>query len=358
VRLAVAPAPLVLLYTWPMAPSLGAVAPQAVLLAALVVITVFGVVRRHPVAFASASFVLILARPSSILPIVTEVAAEQRMYLPLAAIVACGATGVFLAGRACVPRLSGDPRVWTRLAFAAAVVLVVALGVALGLATRDRNRDYWTETGLWQQAVAAQPDILRARLAYGMALMSAGRFAEAEGPLQTVVDRDAGNALAHGRLGAAQAAQGKLDTAIVHLERAVALRPEDVDAHRWLGQAYAMRRSEALAVAHFDRALAAQPDDVGLLVEIAAILADPRDPAVRNGPRALVLAERAATLTSRADPRTLDVLAVAQAAVGRFTEAAATADEALKLARLGGNQAMIPELEYRVTAYRAMAAGR
>ena len=358
VRLVVVPAPLVFLYTWPLAASLGAVAPQAVLLAALVLLTVVGAVRNHPLAFAGGWFFLILAPSSSVLPIVTEVAAEQRMYLPLAAVLACAATAVFLAGRQCVSWLARDPRTRTRLALGATGALMVPLVVALGIATRGRNRDYWTEAGLWQQTVSAQPDNQRARLAYGVALMSLRRFADAEGQLQMVADAAPADSLAQSRLGAAQAAQGKLDSAIAHFERAVTLRPDDVDAQRWLGQAYAARRSDALAVAHFDRALAVQRDDVGLLVEMAGILADSRDPAVRDGARAVRLAERAAGLTSRADPRVLDVLAVAQAASGRFSEAASTADEALKLARLSGNQALASELEYRARAYSAMAAGR
>jgi tetratricopeptide (TPR) repeat protein len=348
----------VFLYTWPLAPSLGSVAPQVVVLAALVAITVIGVVRRHPLAFASASFFLILAPTSSVLPIVTEVAAEQRMYLPMAAFAGCAAVLVFSGGRACLESIAADPRLRARLAFGSAVVLLGVLTAVLGSATRDRNRDYWTEVGLWQQTLAAQPGNLRARLAYGSALMTAGQFADAEGQLQAAADGDASNGFAQGRLGAAQAAQGKLDSAIVHLERAVALQPQDVDAHRWLGQAYAMRRDEAPALVHFERALAAQPDDVGLLIETAGILADSRDVTLRNGPRAVALAERAAALTSRSDARTLEVLAVAQAAVGRYAEAASTAEEALRLARLGGNQPRIAELEYRANAYRSMAASR
>jgi Flp pilus assembly protein TadD len=158
--------------------------------------------------------------------------------------------------------------------------------------------------------------------------------------------------MAESRLGAAQAAQGKLENAVLHLERAVALRPDDVDAHRWLGQAYAIRQQDALAVPHFMRALEVQGDDPVLLGHLAQILADSRDGSVRDGARALVLAERAVALTSRGDARMLDILAVAQAAVGRFREAATTADEALRLARARGDQALVAELEYRAAAYR------
>lgn len=356
-RLAFAGSPLVFLYTWPLAPSLAAVAPEAALLVVLAALTVLAVVRRHPLGFAGAWFFLILAPTSSVLPIITEVAAEQRMYLPLAAVVAVVIIGVFLGGRALVARI-GNARLRARLAVAGSIILAAALVVGLGTETRARNRDYRSEDGLWRDTVAKQPDNQRARVAYGFLLLTTGRFADAEVQLQAAVALNADDPMAQARLGAAQAAQGKLETAVPHLERAVALRPDDVDVHRWLGQAYAMQRRDALAVLHLTRALDVQTGDPVLLADLATLLADSSDPSVRNGARAVMFAERAAELTSRRDPRTLDVLAAAQAAAGRFSDAAATASEALPLARASGNRALVAELEYRAAAYGARAAGR
>jgi Flp pilus assembly protein TadD len=350
-RLVLVPSPLVFLHTWPIATSAAALAPHVVLIAVLVGLTTFGIVRRHPLGFAGAWFFLILAPTSSLLPIVTEVAAEQRMYLPLAAVVVCAVVGMYLSGRSLLARLM--PGSLSRHAgLALAAVLTVALVAVFGTATRARNRDYWSEQTLWRDTVVKQPGNERARVAYGVALLSMRRFADAEAQLQVAVDLDRVDPMAESRLGAAQAAQGKLENAIVHLERAVALRPDDVDAHRWLGQAYAIRQQDALAVPHFMRALEVQGDDPVLLGHLAQILADSRDGSVRDGARALVLAERAVALTSRGDARTLDILAVAQAAVGRFREAATTVEEALRLARARGDQALVSELEYRAAAYR------
>ena len=357
-RLCVVPSPLVFLYTWPIATSLDSLIPRVALLTLLVILTIVGVARRHPLGFAGAWFFLILAPTSSVLPIATEVAAEQRMYLPLAAVVACAVVGAYLVGRRLTVHLAPGSRLRNRAGFAVGAVLTLALVVALGTAARARNRDYWSEEGLWRDTVGKQPGNQRARVGYGVALMSAGRFADAETQLQIAVELDRADAVAQGRLGAAQAAQGKLDSAITHLERAVTLRPGDVDAHRWLGQAYAMRRQDALAVSHLMRALEVQADDPVLLGQLAEILAGSSDGSVRNTTKAVVLAERAARLTSRRDARTLGVLAAAQAAVGRFEDAAATADEALRLARAQGDQALVSELEYRVAAYKARENSR
>ena len=52
---------------------------------------------------------------------------------------------------------------------------------------------------------------------------------------------------------------------------------------------------------------------------------------VRNGARAVELAERACTATGYRDPRPMTTLAAAYAEVGRFSEAVAVATKALDL---------------------------
>jgi tetratricopeptide (TPR) repeat protein len=363
-RLAIVPRPLVFLYSWPLETSPAAVWWQAALLAGLVVLTVAGLMRRHPLAFAGAWFFLILAPSSSLLPIVTEVAAEHRMYLPLAAPVACAVAAVYLAAGRLQQRRrlvglrsgAGGPPAssWTGWVLAAAATLAVV--VALGLTTRARNRDYESDVRLWGDTVAKQPANQRARVAYGSVLASAGRLAEAEVEFRAAVALNVGDPLARGRLGSVLVTKGDLDGAIPHLEYASALRPDDPDMHRWLGQAYAARHDERRAVVHLERAVQLLGDDPILLARLAAILTDADDPAVRDGARALRLAERAVATTARREPMMLNILAVAQASVGRFGDAAATAAEALPLARAQGNQALAAELERRTVAYQARAA--
>ena len=92
-----------------------------------------------------------------------------------------------------------------------------------------------------------------------------------------------------------------------------------------------------------------------MAARLASILADSRDPIVRNAPRALTLAERAASLTARRDARILEILSVAQAAAGRLPDAAATAREAISLAQARGDRALVSALEYRASAYEQAA---
>ena len=98
-RLAIVPVPLVFSYfDWAPARSLVSVAPQAALLAALLGFSVVALVRRRPLGFLGAWFFLILAPTSSVVPIPTEVAAEHRMYLPLAAVVTLAVLSAYIVG--------------------------------------------------------------------------------------------------------------------------------------------------------------------------------------------------------------------------------------------------------------------
>jgi tetratricopeptide (TPR) repeat protein len=385
-RLAFVPSPLVFLYDWPLAPSLVAVGWQAALLMGLVILTGIGVARRHPASFLGAWFFLILAPSSSVLPVVTEVAAEHRMYLPLAAVIAAVVTGLYVAGRKLVRDSSEAPlqtaegssvarggssrlahgrnlphssRSWhwktSRTAAAAAGIAVVLVVGALGVETRARNRVYWSAEGLWQDTVNKRPSDARPRVAYGDALASADRLSAAEAQLQAAVALAPGDPVARVRLGAVLARQSRFDAALPHLEYALTLRPGDVDAHRFLAEIYAVQRQDQSAVRHYEQALAVLPNDAELMARLAVILADSRDASVGNPSRAMDLADRAVRLTSGREPRMLEILSIAQAATGRFADAASTAQAAIAIARARGDRAMASSLEYRVSAYEYAA---
>jgi hypothetical protein len=77
------------------------------------------------------------------------------------------------------------------------------------------------------------------------------------------------------------------------------------------------------------------------------------DPSIRNGVRAVDLAERAALFSRRSDPLVLDVLAAAYAEAGRFDDAVSAAGAALARAREINRGELVTELEGRLRLYRA-----
>src|SRR5206468_12877415 len=79
------------------------------------------------------------------------------------------------------------------------------------------------------------------------------------------------------------------------------------------------------------------PDSPRMLDESAWLLATHPDPKVRDGARAVELAERACTLSERRVPIMLDTLAAAYAEAGDFARAIAAVEEALKRAHSAGD---------------------
>ena len=150
------------------------------LLTALLAATVWGLMRRSPAAFAGAWFFLILAPTSSVFPIVTEVAAEHRMYLPLAGVIALAVLGLFGG-------VAGNTSPAARLA-GAGLLAASAVVILFARMTYARNADYH---GLRSHLVRdhrrapaqrARPEQLRDLL------LMKGRYAEAEPHLRVAVD--------------------------------------------------------------------------------------------------------------------------------------------------------------------------
>ena len=350
-RLSFLPWPLVLDYQgWPMARTLSDVWPYAVLLAALFAVTVFGIVQRRPWGFAGACFFAILAPSSSLLPLPTEIAAERRMYVPLAALVVLVVLAVFAASRRWLAHYLRDPRSRRLAGNVAAIACVVAIAAPLTLITRARNRDYWSDTRIWADTVEKRPANPRARLSYGVALVAERRYVEAEPQLREAVRLENTSAAAHGSLGAMLCMTGRADEGIGHLERAVALDPEYTDAYRNLGEAYASRGRRALAAKYFALAVDAAPDNPFLLARLGWLLATSPEDSVRNAAKAVEVSERAVRLTFHRDVMSLDTLAAAYAEAGRFDDAVGTAGEAVAVAERQGDQ--VQELTARLELYR------
>jgi protein O-mannosyl-transferase len=339
-RLAFVPAPLVLDYAWPPVQTVREVLLPVLLLTVLLAVGVWALARQRPVALPTLAFFLILAPTSSVYPIVTEVAAEHRMYLPLACVVA---VVVAIAYGLLRPR--------GRIAMGAGAVLAAGVVYLFGAMTYARNADYQGYERIWLDTIDKRPGNARARNNYATALVAQGRFGEAEEELRRAVEIDPKMAEAWGTLGVALCAQGRCDEGIESLNRAVALAPESADLHFNLGEANASRGDMRAALAEYDRALAAHPDDVKVLNRVGWILATDPDPPTRNGARAVSLSEHAVALTRRRDVESLDTLAAAYAEVGRYDAAVAAANEAMALAP-SQEPAIIPELQERLLLYK------
>ena len=84
------------------------------------------------------------------------------------------------------------------------------------------------------------------------------------------------------------------------------------------GYEYDNKGEHDRAIADFDQAIQLKPDDAAAYNSLARLLATTPDARLRDGPRAVRLAEKAVSL--RDDAWNRDTLAVAYAEAGRFDE--------------------------------------
>jgi tetratricopeptide (TPR) repeat protein len=189
----------------PQARHVADVVPQLVVIGILLALTVVALARWPALGFLGAMFFLTLAPTSSVIPISTEVGAERRMYLPLAALVVLV---VVLIAR----------YVRSRRAMAIVAAAVIA---AFAVRTFERNRDYSSALSLWQSVVDRRPHG-RARFALANELMQAGRHDEATAQLRLAV---ADYPDARAGLGTELLLQGQIEEGVAVLEAFVDANP-------------------------------------------------------------------------------------------------------------------------------------
>lgn len=167
-RLAVWPAPLAIDYgDWGLVTSWKAVIIPMSILALTAALIVRQLRRKSAIGFLGMWVILTLAPTSSIVPIATELAAEKRMYVPLAAIVA----GIVGAGWWLLHR-----RLEEKACYRAAISVFLLAALALSAVTVKRNGVYRTEVGMLRDVIGIRPRNARAYYNLGIALGEQGDF--------------------------------------------------------------------------------------------------------------------------------------------------------------------------------------
>jgi tetratricopeptide (TPR) repeat protein len=145
----------------------------------------------------------------------------------------------------------------------------------------------------------------------------------------------------------------RVNESIQHSEEALRIRPGDADAQNNLGLALLQTGDAKRAVAHLEKALEINPGHMNAEVNLAWVLATSPDDSLRNGARAVQLAEDVATRAGHANAIVLRTLAAAYGEVGRFDDAITTARQAVEVAKAMGNEGLIGDLERNITAYQS-----
>jgi tetratricopeptide (TPR) repeat protein len=205
----------------------------------------------------------------------------------------------------------------------------------------------------YQKALAIRPDYADASCNLAGALLSKGDMDGAITHYRTCVAVLPNHTDAQYNLASALLRKGRIDEAIMHYEKALELLPENADAHVNLGSALLAKGRVVDAIAQYKEALHLAPANIAAQSNLAWLLATSPDSSLRNGPEAVLLAEQAYRSSGGKRPLVLRILAAAYAEAGRFSEARATAHEALQAADDQGNSALSDFLRKEIALYES-----
>ncbi|NOT32006.1 MAG: sulfatase-like hydrolase/transferase [Planctomycetes bacterium] len=261
---------------------------------------------------------------------------------------------------------------------------MAAAHVGMGNVQRAENRPDLA-AGEYSEALRLKPGYAEAYFNLALTFLDRGMPEKALENFELALEHKSGWALAHVKLANLLFASGRAEEAVPHFEAALAQFPRDADlqdefglALQELGRpdearghymaaaelapksfqplvhlgnlAFAYGKDE-LALQRYEEALRLEPGQAEPTARLARFLASTPDEKLRNGERALALAQRASDLTGGENPHALDTLAAAYAAAGRFPDAVTAAHHAEKRARAIGDEALAAAIEQRLALY-------
>ncbi len=149
---------------------------------------------------------------------------------------------------------------------------------------------------------------------------------------QKLVDATPNDLIAQTNLGIALEANRHFESALVHFQSAAEIQPNSDVILNHMGRVLLrMGRMESAKI-YFEQILKANPSEPFALNRLAWILATSPNPLIRNGPVALQLASKANSTPEKLTPSSIQTLAAALAANGRYSEASMNAITAMNLA--------------------------
>jgi protein O-mannosyl-transferase len=192
--------------------------------------------------------------------------------------------------------------------------------------------------------------LIENNLANGLARK--GLRKEAIGHYQEAVKLRPDYADAYYNLGSVLFHEERIDAAITSWQNAVEIQPRDAEIHASLANAFGKKRMLKEAIVEYEEALKIEPQHQLAMNNLAWILATSSDASIRDGAKAVQLAQQALYLSGDGDPNLLRTLAAAYAEIARFSEALVAADQALQIALMHGKPGLANRLEKEIAVYR------
>ncbi len=199
----------------------------------------------------------------------------------------------------------------------------------------------------FRTALKLEPGLAENHANIGNALYQQGQLDAAIQEYEKALALEPGLAEVHFNLANALRQNGRLGDAIAHYKQALEFKPAYAEAHSNLGYALFQTGDLPNAIDHWQKSVELQPDNAGALNNLAWVLATCPIDHLRDGAKAVALAQRASQLSS-GNPIILRTLAAAFAETGKFADAVNAARSALPLAAAQGNSRLSSELEAQI----------
>ena len=236
----------------------------------------------------------------------------------------------------------------------------IALGAAAALLVAVLSWRAWFQTSYWRDsetlfthalAVTSNNDVALNNL--GIIFLDKGQLDEAISKLQAAIDLRPENGPALDNLAKALLRKGRLPEAMVHYRKFLEIEPGNVEARNTLGTALIQQGRVSEAIAQWQEVLAIEANNGNAASNLAWVFATCPEDSIRDGARAVELAEKAMRLSGGKIPMVFRVLAAAYAENGRFSDAIDTAQRGGDLANRAGNPALASELESNIALYQS-----
>ena len=191
----------------------------------------------------------------------------------------------------------------------------------------------------FRKAIVSDPKNIDAHYNLGIALSRKGELDQAIAEFETTIRVQPQHAGAQNNLTLALLQKGEVQGAIDHGRKALQIQPDNPELHNNLAVALLRDGQLAAAVAEWRETVRLHPDKVSVTITLAWILSTAPEPSIRDGTRALDLAQRASQTSGGRNLLISRVLAAAYAENGRFPEAIQVVQEAEQRAEASGQSA-------------------
>jgi cytochrome c-type biogenesis protein CcmH/NrfG len=182
----------------------------------------------------------------------------------------------------------------------------------------------------YQETLRLAPRLPKLRLAIGEMLEKLGQPAAALAEYRLDLRKEPQVPALHNAIGSVLAAQGNIPAATAEFQEAEQLNVNYAQPHLEMAKIYYANGQETEAANELLAAFHAEPDNFHTLAAVARYIAANADATARDPQTALLFARKAGDLSANRQPEVFDVMGMAFAAMGDFSNAVISAQTALK----------------------------